>query len=361
MKKKELIVLLVMVSLAISFGSTESSSAQQKVLERGKCDLLDFLSQLSREDSEQVISGQNINSAPHIASNYMDYITAFDGSPHLQPAMIGVDYGWDRIPDLTMTNNLIMDFWNRGGLVTISMHPGNPATGGSVRDRDFSQFADIITEGNPIHASWMETLGKVADGLEDLAARGVTVLWRPLHEMNGGWFWWSPEQNQKWASQEEFVSLWRHMYHYFTDVRGLTNLLWVYSPGVQIVQPGWRMQDVLYYYPGDDYVDIVGLDYYDDDMHNLNLNDSYDKLVQLGKPMAIAEIGPQNQRDGTFDNSEVVRGIKEQYPHVAYFMFWHSWTGAKVAMVDNRNYEKLMADTSVITLADVQRMQDKVR
>ena len=74
--------------------------------------------------------------------------------------------------------------------------------------------------------------------------------------MNGKWFWWGG------ADKEEFLALWRHMFDYFTTTKGLNNLLWLYSSNSE---DAWT-RSVDFYYPGDAYCDVVGLDNYTDDL-----------------------------------------------------------------------------------------------
>ena len=69
------------------------------------------------------------------------------------------------------------------------------------------------------------------------------------------------------------------MFHYFSDTKGLHNLLWVYAPG--------NLKPV-FYYPGADLVDIVGVD----DYHEVTIIDQYPELASLGKPLALTEKGP---------------------------------------------------------------------
>lgn len=73
---------------------------------------------------------------------------------------------------------------------------------------------------------------------------GVPVLWRPLHEASGGWFWWGAE------GADVYKQLYILLYDTLTNTYGLNNLIWL-----------WNGQDAEWY-PGDEYVDIVGIDIY---------------------------------------------------------------------------------------------------
>src|SRR5699024_12023865 len=98
---------------------------------------------------------------------------------------------------------------------------------------------------------------------------GVPVLWRPLHEFDGQWFWWGK------GGPKNFRRLWQLMYNRFTMHHGLNNLIWVLGYSGEI-ENGW--------YPGDEYVDISGADTYDSGSHI----ELYDKVVQVvGSEMPI--------------------------------------------------------------------------
>ena len=105
-------------------------------------------------------------------------------------------------------------------------------------------------------------VGELGQGHEVLDHRGA--LFRPLSEMNGGWFWHGSKR------RAEYISLWRDLHDEFTFARGLTNLLWVYESDAALAHvfggatnSSGTMVD--YYFPGDDLVDIAGHNFYDDD------------------------------------------------------------------------------------------------
>ena len=80
-------------------------------------------------------------------------------------------------------------------------------------------------------------------------------FFRPLHENTGSWFWWGADH----CSPDEFKALWRYIVEYLRDTKGVHNLLYAYSPGSE-------NKDAKEYgerFPGDDLVDLVGVDMYD--------------------------------------------------------------------------------------------------
>ena len=90
----------------------------------------------------------------------------------------------------------------------------------------------------------MGQLDKIAPTLVALRDANIPVLFRPLHEGSGGWFWWGS------GSAESYKKLWKIMYDKFTNEYGCNNLIWVYNGQ----DKDW--------YPGDEYVDIIGEDIY---------------------------------------------------------------------------------------------------
>lgn len=90
----------------------------------------------------------------------------------------------------------------------------------------------------------MADIDAIAEQLLILKEAKVPVLFRPLHEASGGWFWWGA------SGPEAYKELYRLLYDRLTNEYGLDNLIWV-----------WNGQDAEWY-PGDEYVDIIGEDIY---------------------------------------------------------------------------------------------------
>lgn len=118
---------------------------------------------------------------------------------------------------------------------------------------------------------WGLSYAAINDGSQDavirshalaLRAFGHPVFLRWAAEMNGNWFAWGGPQNGN--DPMAFVQAWRHIHHIFDQV-GVTNVAWVWAPNADSKPGGidssswnnWRN-----YYPGDAYVDWVGIDGY---------------------------------------------------------------------------------------------------
>ena len=103
---------------------------------------------------------------------------------------------------------------------------------------------NATVEGTWENKVFTEDLKNAAAYLKLLRDADIPVLWRPFHEAAGGWFWWGKDA-------ASFKSLWIAMFNYF-KTEGLDNLIWVWT--TEGNDADW--------YPGDQYVDIVGRDVY---------------------------------------------------------------------------------------------------
>ncbi len=311
------------------------------------------LNQLLVPSTGPIYLGQNVGHANHDPQRgYADSIGALARSTGRVPAILGLDYGYDGIPrDLSAANRLLIEHHRQGGMVTISMHPPNPwrRTGSHDTQRGPQDaYGDLVRPGTAAYRRWHATLDRVAVGLGELQTAGVPVLWRPLHEMNGGWFWWCPGDGDRWPTPGEFRAVWQDMFTYLVREKGLQNLLWVYSAAVQ-KSANEKPSD--YYYPGAELVDVVGLDWYGEDAEALDRLGSYTRLVALGKPLGMTEFGPLQQRDGSFD-ARTALDLARTSPRLRFVVFWHSWPENRVAIADLKNAAALLTDARAITLVE---------
>lgn len=316
--------------------------------------ILEYLRQLPSRPNHRIVSGQLIGSPaccsplenPAIgARKYVEDLFKATGK---MIGMIGVDYnnfnnafGDKRAPsygkpvDYTALNTIVKKYSDNGSLVTIGWHANNPWTGRAFNDLSgLGHLGDIIDPNKTVSVAWLKELDTAAAGLLDLQSAGVVVLWRPFLEMNGRWFWWGATQ----PTPKEFRAVWAHMFHYFSNVKGLHNLLWVYAP---------NNGAPMYYYPGADLVDIVGVD----DYHETTIIDQYGELASLGKPLALTEKGPPLATAGK--TSRVFEGLVPvlitKFPLITYFQAW----SGPLAIVNNLGRSQLMSDPMIANQSDV--------
>lgn len=181
----------------------------------------------------------------------------------------------------------------RGKIITLMWHCCFPTSEDSCRGDEIWAFdrrpgaetIDSLTmDGTALNLAWKKQVDRVAHYLKQLQEARIPVLWRPYHEMNGVWFWWcNLKENQG------FIKLWKMMYNYFTYHHKLTNLLWVWDANAPRDIKGDEAYPYDWFYPGNDYVDILAADVY----HRDYKQSHHDALVRLGKdkPIALGEIG----------------------------------------------------------------------
>ena len=173
------------------------------------------------------------------------------------PAILGLDmieYSPSRVSHGSSSKTVehALEYWDKGGIVTLCWHwnaPEKYLTGtwykGFYKEHTNIELAAIMDgrdkEG---YALLLSDIGVIAEQLKRLCDADVPILWRPLHEASGGWFWWGN------AGAKAYKELYRLLYDEMTNHYQLNNLIWV-----------WNGQDKDWY-PGDEYVDIIGEDIY---------------------------------------------------------------------------------------------------
>jgi mannan endo-1,4-beta-mannosidase len=144
----------------------------------------------------------------------------------------------------------------RGGVVTFCWHARNPVTGGAFND--LAPAVHTLLPGGANHEHYKHTLDQFAEFFKQLSP--MPVIFRPFHEHNGDWFWWGKGH----ASEADYIALWRFTETYLRDVKGVHNLIYAISPDRSRIDLNHGEADYFYGYPGDEYVDIIGLDDYKD-------------------------------------------------------------------------------------------------
>jgi len=201
------------------------------------------------------------------------------------PVIRGLDYMGS---DFSGCNRRAKAWAAKGGIVTICWHCGDDFSGSHTEAMNANpDWSKLLTPGTNEYNKLIAGMDKGAQALKELQDAGVPVIWRPFHEFDGAWFWWGK------GGAENFKKLWRLMYDRYTNHWGLNNLIWNlgYSGDVK---SGW--------YPGDEYVDIIGADTYVN--HTGSLLSMFQKTADVAqKPVCLHENGaipdPENMcKDG---------------------------------------------------------------
>lgn len=188
-------------------------------------------------------------------------VTAIHNATGKYPAVLGLDmmeYSPSRIAHYGKPDSIekAIEFDQMGGIIAMCWHWNAPIkflintdektwyTGFRTESVNMDLNAILADENSADYQLLLSDIDAIAIQLKRLQEAGIPVLWRPLHEASGGWFWWGS------AGSENYKKLWRIMYDRMTNYHGLNNLIWIYNGQ----SPDW--------YPGDAYVDIIGEDIY---------------------------------------------------------------------------------------------------
>ncbi|MBQ8177404.1 MAG: beta-mannosidase [Oscillospiraceae bacterium] len=203
------------------------------------------------------------------------------------------------------------DFYNNGGgIVTLCWHWRSPVEY-QVNDEENPWYSSFYKEGSKLdldkimngedergHELLMQDIDLISEQLARLRDAGVPVLWRPLHEASGGWFWWGN------CKPESYIKLWNTMYDRMTNEHGLTNLIWV-----------WNAQDSDWY-PGDETVDIISTDIYADKLVDSSYSGSFAELAEIpteNKLVALSENGCVMDPDKVMETN-------------SRWLYWGTWS-----------------------------------
>lgn len=242
------------------------------------------------------------------------------------PAIRGLDYMND---DFKGVNRRAIEWYERGGIVTICWHCGSDFSGSWTESMEttITDWNAALTEGTDEYNKLIAGMDKGAQALLELKEKNIPVLWRPFHEFDGAWFWWGK------GGADNFQKLWQLMYDRYTNYWELDNLIWVlgYSGNGKIYDR---------WYPGDEYVDIVGADSYTDGAND-NLYEAVEKVVSEDTPICFHECG----RIPTVDQ------LRLKDTDWVWFMTWHT-----EYITDKNNVSDLKSiynDDYVITLDEL--------
>jgi mannan endo-1,4-beta-mannosidase len=328
--------LLILVSLAAQGrAGTLQGPANAEANPRAKA-ILAYFQNLEARPDKRLVSGQFSDFGNRASAGAMGRVQEKTGQ---WPAILGVDYADFARGGLTCVapNREAIAYWKAGGLVTVSAHLYNPANknGGGLRDMGMD-LSTLLQPDSETHRRWVQEMDDLAAGLRELKAAGVVVLWRPFHEMNGDWFWWGAQPTNT------FIEVWRNMFDYFTRTKGLDNLLWVYSPN-----HGRRTTG---YYPGDRYVDLVGLDAYTDFLDPKHIQ-GYAEVARLPKPFGFTEYGPHgaNNPPGDYDYRQFIEGVQQNFPRTVFFMCWN----ANWSLSSNSHTKEMLSHSWIVNRGDL--------
>jgi mannan endo-1,4-beta-mannosidase len=237
---------------------------------------------LKENFGKKVISGTTANHSTNIDEATWVYtttgkwpaLTNFDFIDHTWPNQNWVKYN--------APFTLGQEWWNNNGIVGLMWHWRDPLTkSGAFYTADTNFDVSKINDVNsPEYKAMISDIDLIAGYLKEFKTAGIPVIWRPLHEASGKWFWWGAK------GAEPCKALWRLMFDRMVNYHGLNHLIWVWTSDVAA--------DAMNWYPGDEYVDVIGMDIYPGENQHGSQYISFNKVKEIfsgKKIITLSECG----------------------------------------------------------------------
>lgn len=235
--------------------------------------------------------------------------------------------------------------WSKesGGLCAFTWHWNvpkdidNPGGGYAFYTSEITNFSQVnaVTPGTKEYETVIHDIDLIATKIQRMESEGVTILFRPLHEASGAWFWWGL-QGRDSATNEVFQKLWYMIYDRLENYHKLTNIIWVWNgqnPHTAIHPNAFDIEGIDRYYDQEDISAEALSTYYEKCYGELAGYDKYCAelagMDSTGKMMALTECGYIPDPDG----------IKAANTMWLYYMVWngdfiYETDAAGKAMVD---------------------------
>lgn len=278
-------LILVVSTFILFFLIAETAKSQALVNPNATQPARDLKAFLDSIQGKKIISGQAFED---VAENWLTIISEASGGQ--QPAIMSLDFmnssplrvsmGTD--PDAT-TDMGIDWVKNKGGILEMHWHWDAPRqVTGNLWQAFYTVNTsfDVAAAMNDTSSEDYHLLVRDIDIVSELLLRmqneGVALLWRPLHEAEGKWFWWGAKTG------DACKALYRMMYDRMVNHHGINNLIWVWN-SYGTTKENW--------YPGDDMVDIIAWDYPDYNQSSGSWSQYQNLFGTKGKLFAIGEDG----------------------------------------------------------------------
>ena len=229
------------------------------------------------------------------------------------------------------------DAYAKGMINTFCWHLREPYNEKSFYSADMTSeqrtdaFKSLLPGGkfNDWYKKKLEKVASVVSNLKDTNGKQIPIIFRPFHEFDGNWFWWGAN----YCTAEEYISVYRFTVNYLRDTKNVHNILFAFSPDNSYTTPS----SYLSRYPGDDYVDILGMDNYGDfdnkgtsgaSLANSKLKLISDLAISKNKIAALTETGYRvtstTPAINNWFSTYLYDAITNNNLQIAYVMFWNN-------------------------------------
>ncbi|NKI33303.1 glycoside hydrolase family 26 protein [Croceivirga thetidis] len=258
-----------------------------------------------------------------------------------------------------LMSKLIKRAHEEGGLITISWHPNNPVSKKSAWNTK-TAVPYILKDGNlhPLYNAWLSKIASFFKNLKTDDGKMIPVVFRPFHEMNGSWFWWGAGN----CTPDEFKRLWIETHDILSKKFEVNNLIYCYSTDAIKNE-----KEYLKYYPGDNYVDVLGIDLYQKGSTNkyVELLNSNLKMLSAiakskNKPYAMTEGGYETLPEKDWWTQVFDRNLADK--GIAWALVWrNAWPNHFYApfmgQISGEDFVKFKQLPNVFFLSDVKKIK----
>jgi mannan endo-1,4-beta-mannosidase len=266
-----------------------------------------------------------------------------------EPALLGSDFmfitdktnngqadNWFHQQEVIITDDA-KEAYTKGMINTFSWHIREPNKEDSFYAADMTTeqkataFKSILPGG--VNNAWYKTkLDKVASVILSLkGSKGelIPIIFRPFHEFDGSWFWWGAD----FCTPEEYKAAYQFTVEYLRDTKGVHNILYAFSPDNSYA----TSTNYLSRYPGDGYVDVLGMDNYGD-MNNLGQTgaDKANTKLKMLSDLAISKVKIAAMTETGYRVTATVAPVTNWFStylysaltansiQISYVMFWNN-------------------------------------
>jgi mannan endo-1,4-beta-mannosidase len=253
------------------------------------------------------------------------------------PAVIGIDFSPFTASNAEQVKKykehllkVVEDTYNRGGVITAAWHFLNPVSPGGFYwvDSVSKPAVKYLIPGGSAHEQYKQVLKGIAgwaNSVRGADGKVIPMIFRPFHELDGDWFWWGKAH----CTPEEMKSLWRFTVEYLRDSLGVHNFIYAFSTDNKFLSEGQYLER----YPGDKWIDMVGIDNYGDmgrDGHydlpaaikKLEIINDYAEKHQ--KLAAFTETGLESIPNPTWWTGTLLKVMRAEKFHLAYVLVWRN-------------------------------------
>ena len=229
------------------------------------------------------------------------------------------------------------DAYAKGMINTFCWHLREPYNEKSFYSADMTSeqrtdaFKSLAPGGkfNDWYKKKLDKVASVVSNLKDTNGKQIPIIFRPFHEFDGNWFWWGAN----YCTAEEYISVYRFTVNYLRDTKNVHNILFAFSPDNSYT----TSSSYLSRYPGDDYVDVLGMDNYGDfdnkgtsgaSLANSKLKLISDLAISKNKIAALTETGYRvtstTPAINNWFSTYLYDAITNNNLQIAYVMFWNN-------------------------------------